>query len=75
LADVAFTPYFARLEHLDILGMTGQRDRLADWYRRCKARPSFYEGIVKWENPAYLDLMRRRGAEAWPQIQAIMQAH
>jgi len=55
--------------------MTGRRDRLADWYRRCKARPSFYEGIVKWENPAYLDLMRRRGAEAWPQIQAIMQAH
>jgi glutathione S-transferase len=75
LADVAFTPYMARLEHLNILGMTAGRDRLADWYRRCKARPSFSEAIVKWENPDYLDLMRRRDAEAWPQVEAIMQAH
>jgi glutathione S-transferase len=75
LADVAFTPYLARLEHLDILGVVGRRSRLADWYRRCKARPSFYEAIVKWENADYLNLMRRRGAEAWPRIHAIMQAH
>jgi glutathione S-transferase len=75
LADVAFTPYLARLEHLDILGMIGERDHVADWYRRCKARPSFYDSIVKWENADYLDLMRRQGAEAWPRLQAIMQAH
>jgi glutathione S-transferase len=51
LADVAFTPYLARLEHLGILDMIGERDRVADWYRRCKARPSFYDSIVKWERP------------------------
>lgn len=73
LADVAFTPYLARLEHLNILGMIGERQRLADWYRCCKARPSFHEAIVKWENADYLRLMRHRGTEAWPQIQAIMQ--
>jgi len=73
LADVAFTPYLARLEHLSILGMVGERQRVADWYRRCKTRPSFNEAIVKWENADYLDLMRQRGTEAWPQIQAIMQ--
>jgi glutathione S-transferase len=75
LADVAFTPYLARLEHLRILGMIGERDRVADWYRRCKARPSFYDSIVKWENADYLDLMRRQGAEAWPRLEAIIQAH
>jgi glutathione S-transferase len=75
LADVAFTPYLARLEHLGILGMIGERDRVADWYRRCKARPSFYDSIVKWENADYLDLMRRQGAEAWPRLEAIIQAH
>jgi glutathione S-transferase len=74
LADVAFTPYLARLEHLDILGMIGERHRVADWYRRCKARPSFREAIVKWENADYLTLMRRRGMEAWPQVQEIMRA-
>jgi glutathione S-transferase len=73
LADAAFTPYLARLEHLNILGMVGGRQRLADWYRRGKARASFHEAIVKWENPKYLALMRHRGTEAWPQIQVIMQ--
>jgi hypothetical protein len=73
LADVAFTPYLARLEHLSILPIVGDRQRVADWYRRCKARPSSHEAIVKWENPDYLRLMRRRGTEAWPQIQAIIE--
>ncbi len=73
LADVAFTPYLARLEHLAILGMIAERHRVADWYRRCKARPSFHEAIVKWENADYLDLMQRRGAESWPQVHGILQ--
>jgi glutathione S-transferase len=74
LADVAFTPYLARLEHLNILNMIGERKRVADWYRRCKARPSFHQAIVKWENPDYLSLIQRRGSEAWPQVEAIMRA-
>jgi glutathione S-transferase len=74
LADVAFTPYLARLEHLDLLGMIDQRHRVAEWYRRCKARPSFRDAIVKWENADYLALMKRRGAESWPQVQGLMPA-
>jgi glutathione S-transferase len=74
LADVAFTPYLARLEHLDILGLLATRRRVADWYDRCKARPSFAEAIVKWENPDYLTLMKKRGAEAWPQVRRILDA-
>jgi glutathione S-transferase len=74
LADVAFTPYLARLEHLNLLPMLGERQRVAEWYDRCKARPSFAEAIVKWENPDYLGLMQRRGAETWPRIAAIVQA-
>ncbi|MFL6795790.1 MAG: glutathione S-transferase family protein [Xanthobacteraceae bacterium] len=73
LADVAFTPYLARLEHLAILDLIGERERVADWYRRCKARPSFHEAIVKWENDKYLSLMQRRGHETWPQIAALVQ--
>jgi len=74
LADVAFTPYLARLEHLQILDMIGERSHVADWYRRCKVRPSFHEGIGKWENSDYLALMRRRGTEHAPQVHAIMRA-
>jgi glutathione S-transferase len=72
LADAAFSPYLARLDHLDVFGLVGERHRVADWYRRCKARPSFHEAIVKWENADYLALMKRRGAEAWPQVQDIV---
>jgi glutathione S-transferase len=74
LADVAFTPYLARLEHLAILDMIGERHHVANWYRRCKARPSFREAIVKWENADYLALMQRRGTETWPQIAEIVRA-
>src|SRR5499433_738772 len=48
LADVAFTPYLARLEHLNIFGMVHGRKRVAEWYGRCKARPSFEAGIKRW---------------------------
>jgi glutathione S-transferase len=74
LADVAFTPYLARLEHLNILAMIGERQRVARWYERCKQRESFQAAIVKWGNPDYLALMQRRGAEAWPKVQTIMQS-
>lgn len=72
LADVAFAPYLARLEHLHILGMVGGRQRVADWYARCKARPSFEAAITKWENPNYIALMARRGTEHWPEVQEII---
>ena len=74
LADVAFTPYLARLEHLNIIDMIGERVRVADWYARCKARPSFAEAIRKWENPDYLGLMQQRGREEWPKVREIMRA-
>jgi len=74
LADVAFTPYLVRLDHLNILDMVGERARVDDWYRRCKERPSFDAAIVKWENPDYLSLMQRRGREHWPQVQEIVAA-
>jgi len=38
----------------------------------CKARPSFEAGIKRWENPSYIELMTRRGAEHWPEVQSIM---
>jgi glutathione S-transferase len=72
IADAAFTPYLVRLEHLDILGMTQDFSHVIDWYERIKARRSFAEGIVNWENADYLRLMKARGAEAWPKVKEIM---
>src|SRR6185312_6282280 len=74
IADAAFTPYVVRLDHLDVLGMLDGTPRVADWYRRIKARPSFADAITKWENADYLKLMRGRGREDWPKIQSIVQS-
>jgi glutathione S-transferase len=72
IADAAFTPYLARLEHLNILAMTDGRPHVQDWYERIKARPSFTDAIVRWENAKYMQLMKTRGAESWPKIQEII---
>ena len=73
LADVAFTPYLARLEHLNILDMVGERTSVSKWHGRCKSRPSFAAAITKWENPDYLTLMQRRGTEYRSKVQQIIQ--
>jgi len=72
LAEVAFTPYLARLEHLNIMGILDERSRVADWYDRCKQRPSFEQAIRKWENPNYLSLMHRGGEEHWPELKNLI---
>jgi glutathione S-transferase len=74
IADAAFTPYVVRLDHLDVLGLVDSTPRVADWYRRIKARPSFDNAIVRWENAGYLDLMKRQGRENWPKIKEIAAA-
>jgi glutathione S-transferase len=72
IADAAFTPYVVRLDHLDVLGLLDRTPRVADWYARIQARPSFADAIVRWENPKYLELMKREGRENWPKIKQIV---
>ncbi|MBX9841662.1 MAG: glutathione S-transferase family protein [Xanthobacteraceae bacterium] len=74
IADAAFTPYVVRLDHLDVMGLLEPTPRTADWYARIKARPSFQDAIVRWENGKYLELMKRQGRENWPKIKEIMAA-
>ena len=74
IADAAFTPYVVRLDDLDVMGLLEPTPRVADWYRRIKARPSFKDGITRWENAGYLELMKRQGRENWPKIKDIMAA-
>jgi glutathione S-transferase len=74
IADAAFTPYIVRLEHLNILQMINNRPKVVDWYARIKARPSYQDAIVKWENPKYLTLMNSGGDKCWPRVQEIIRS-
>ena len=72
LADVAFTPYIVRLEHLSILQILDNYPRVSDWYGRCKQRPSFDSAMRKWENADYLKLMHKGGEQHWPEMAAMI---
>ena len=72
LADIAYTPYLTRFDHLQYLGMLDHRPRLMDWYDRVRARPSYDVALTKWFNDKYLPLMKEKGAEAWPRVMKIL---
>ncbi len=47
LADVGFISFFTRMEMMESAGIWEQHyPRVADWYARCKARPSFRTAIA-----------------------------
>lgn len=62
LADAGLTPYLVRLEHLTLDVLLEERPRLAGWYGRIKARPSFGPAIDRWIKPNELGVMREHGA-------------
>ena len=72
LADIAYTPYAVRLDHLQLRGMWDNRPHYADWYDRLSRRPAFKIAITDWINPGYLEIMEPKGQEAWPRIREII---
>jgi glutathione S-transferase len=75
LAEVGVIPYVNRLDMLQLSGMWSEaRPHLTDWFRRVKARSSFEPALLGYVPPPLRALMKERGAEAWPQAQAILKA-
>jgi glutathione S-transferase len=74
MADVAMAPYVNRLAALamDSLWRDGRLPRVADWFERIRARPTFAPAFVQWM-PAVLSAeMRANGAQSWPDIAALL---
>jgi glutathione S-transferase len=74
IADINFTPYAVRLDHLQLHGMWGNRPNYAGWYDRLQQRPAFKTAIGDWINPSYQKIMTPKGHEAWPRIREILAA-
>jgi hypothetical protein len=55
-----------RLDHPDARPLE-RTPRVADRYRRPRGGAEFWRTIVRWENPKYLELMKRQ-AGGWPKI-------
>jgi glutathione S-transferase len=73
LADAGVLPYVLRLDHLAMTPLVSApaRPRLADWYERVRARPSFETAVAKWAPQFALDFFRSNGAEVWSQVEPL----
>lgn len=72
LADVAFTPYVTRLEHLHMAWMWDKRPKVAAWYDTVRARPAYEQSFGVWLDKPVVDTMREKGAEATPRVRQIL---
>ena len=73
LADVEITPYVERFDRLGLSGMWDNRPRLADWFARIKARPSF-QMISDYPPSGGYDDTGRDGLKSWPRIRELIAA-
>jgi len=74
LADIGLAPYITRMDHLGLNRMWLEQPAIADWYKRVTSRPSYEPAFVRWFDEKYLALMREKGQEYWPQIEACLNA-
>ncbi len=74
MADVAMAPYVNRLAALAMEGMwrDGRLPRVADWFERVRARPTFEPAFVAWMPAALAVEMRANGVKSWPEIGALL---
>lgn len=74
LADVAATPYVWRLECLRLARMWDKRPRVAAWYDRVRARPSFDEAITRQLDRSDVERYASFEPDPWPKVKAILEA-
>jgi ganglioside-induced differentiation-associated protein 1 len=73
LADIAMVPYVNRLAMLGMSDLWVEaRPRVAAWFERVMARPSFAPAVES-HIPAQLGAaMRANGARSWPEVHALL---
>lgn len=75
LADIALIPYVNRLDMLGMSEMwTKARPRLAGWFERVKARPSFQPALFAYIPQEMVEELRTNGAASWPRFREVLAA-
>jgi glutathione S-transferase len=72
MADIALAPYLNRLAALAMHEMweRGRYPRVADWFERIKARPSFQPALLAWVPDPLRVEMFEHGLKAWPEVRS-----
>jgi len=74
MADVALAPYVNRLAALAMerLWENGRLPRVARWFERVRARPTFRPAFLDWLPAALAEEMRANGERSWPTVRALL---
>lgn len=74
MADIAMTPYVNRLAALAMerLWENGRLPRVADWFARVRARPTFRPAFVDYMPADLASEMRTNGERSWPAVRALL---
>jgi len=74
MADIAMAPYVNRLAALAMerLWKRGRLPRVADWFARVRARPTFRPSFVDWLPAELAAEMRANGERSWPAIGSLL---
>jgi glutathione S-transferase len=74
MADIALAPYVNRLAALGLDAVWTRRrlPRVARWFERMRARPTFAAALLDWVPAALAEEMREHGTRAWPQLRVIL---
>ena len=72
LADIAFTPYITRFDHLNLLGLLGQRPCTLNWYDEIRKRDSFKIAIEDRLEDKIISLMAEKGKDILPEVMRVI---
>ncbi|MDE0058482.1 MAG: glutathione S-transferase family protein [Defluviicoccus sp.] len=74
LADIGMTPYVNRLAMLGMEGFWDARPRVAGWFARIRARPSFAPALIDPVPDELARSLAANGARSWPAVAEMLEA-
>jgi len=71
LADAAALPAVMRFDHLAMTQALDARPKVADWYARVRARPSFERAVTAVLPQFVIDMFRKNGEAVWKDVEPL----
>jgi glutathione S-transferase len=72
LADIGFTPYMLRLDHLQLSPWWQDKPNLKNWYQQLQERDNYQSAITSWLPQPAIDNFQRVATQAWEQVSQIL---
>ena len=72
IADIAYSPYITRLDHLAMGNLWDQKPAVAEWYERIKQTSGYQQGLSAKFNQDAINNMTTQGELAFEKVQAIL---